>query len=69
MENIFGGLQKDVSKYSVMIAEEDADIDTDLPGEVLMYYWLGWRVGRWVGGCGEVLTYYWLGWRVGRWVW
>ena len=24
--------QKDVSKYSVMIAEEDADIDTDLPG-------------------------------------
>jgi hypothetical protein len=24
---------KDVSKYSVMIAEEDADIDTDLPGE------------------------------------
>jgi hypothetical protein len=26
-------LQKDVSKYSVMIAEEDADIDTDLPGE------------------------------------
>ena len=38
-------------------------------GEVLMYYWLGWRVGRWVGGCGEVLTYYWLGWRVGRWVW
>ena len=35
--------QKDVSKYSVMIAEEDADIDTDLPG-IYMYMYTGFHL-------------------------
>lgn len=31
----WNGMQGPVGNYAIMIAEEDGDIDTDLPGKVL----------------------------------